>query len=88
MQTPEEFVRHLADTEDGTLDPATEVWAADLIRARDAEVAEQVRASDPVLRAWVDPGPNPPYRERMKARVRKIMPVLARHLDEKAKGIR
>ena len=61
---------------------------ADLIRARDAEVAEQVRANDPILRAWVEPGINPPYHERMKARVRKIMPVLARRLDEKAKGIR
>lgn len=56
--------------------------------ARDTERAEQVRANDPILRAWVEPGINPPYHERMKARVRKIMPTLARHLDEKAKGTR
>ena len=64
----------------------------DLIRARDAEVRADERKglSDPILRAWVEPGPgiNPPYHERMKARVRKIMPTLARHLDEKAKDAR
>lgn len=73
-------------------DPGGAGWQAHVqsviaayIRARDAEVAEQVRANDPILRAWVEPGVNPPYHERMKARVRKIMPTLARALDEASK---
>lgn len=35
--------------------------------------------------AWTDPGINRQYHERMKARVRMDMPVLARHLDALAK---
>ena len=52
------------------------------LRARDAEVREAAKTSDPILRAWVEPGPNPPYHELSKNRIRKIMPVLAKALDE------
>lgn len=93
MQTPEEFEWSLYESMNHQMDEwkdQGEVHA--LIRDRDAgvraETLAQAERADPILRAWVEPGINPPYHERMKARVRKIMPTLARHLDEKAKDVR
>lgn len=43
--------------------------------------AEELALLEQIHEAWTDPGINRQYHERMKARVRMNMPILARHLD-------